>query len=90
MKGMYRVVARAKEVGFDVVLPEANGAGILRVQDLSQDLVVAAVNVSKRGSVTSGHGWTPDRRLVHFTGRYKDEQVCELLQRYDRTLKEFI
>lgn len=90
MKGMYRVLARAEEVGFDVALPEPGAAGILRVQDTTRDLPVAVVNVSNRGAVTGGHGWAPGRRLVRFTGRYKDEQVCELLQRYDRALKEVI
>lgn len=91
MKGMYRIVARAEEVGFDVALPEPDAAGILRIQDTTQDLPIAVVNVSGRGSVTGGHGWAaPGRRLVRFTGRYKDEQVCELLQRYDRTLREVI
>lgn len=87
---MYRVVARAKEVGFDVALPEPDAAGTLWVKDRSQDRVVAVVNVSREGAVTSGHGWTPDRRAVQFTGRYKDEQVCDLLQRYDRTLMQVI
>lgn len=90
MKGVYRVVTRAEEVGFDVVLPEPDAAGILRVQDTTRDLPIAVVNVSGRGAVTGGHGWAPGRRLVRFTGRYKDEQVCDLLQRYDRTLREVI
>lgn len=89
-KGMYRVVAIAKEVGLDVVLPEPDVSGILWVEDHVQDLGVATVRVSRRGAVTGGHGWTPNRQLVHFKGSHKDEQVCELLQRYDQTLKEAI
>lgn len=87
---MYRVVAIANEVGLDVVLPEPNVNGILWVEDHAQDLSIATVHVSSRGAVTGGYGWTPNRQLVHFKGSHKDEQICELLQRYDRTLKEAI
>lgn len=90
MKGLYRIQFIAKKVGLNVVMPEPGRRGTLWVEDLAQDLSIATLQVSRRGAVTSGHGWTPDRQLVHFRGRHKVDQVTELLQRYDPTLKQTI
>jgi hypothetical protein len=88
MKGIYRVLHIAKEAGLSVRMPAHGEAGILWVSDGTSDIVCA--NVSRRGAITSGNGWTPVRQLVFFKGRDKDVQVCNLLQMYDPTLKQVI
>lgn len=66
-----------------MVAPEPGVRGILWVEDHALDLSIATLHVSRRYAITAGHGWTPDRKLIHFTGCHKDEQVCALLQQYE-------
>ncbi|AGB27153.1 hypothetical protein Mycsm_07054 (plasmid) [Mycobacterium sp. JS623] len=65
---------------------------VARAEEVRFDVVLPEPDaaVFGRGAVTGGHGWAPGRRLVRSTGRYKDEQVCKLLQRYDRAFVEVI
>lgn len=88
MTGIFRVLHIAEEAGLSVASPTYGESGILWVSDGGSEIV--CVNVSRKGAITSGHGWTPNRELVHFKGRDKDVQVCNLLQRYDPTLKQVI
>lgn len=90
MSGLYSAIHIAQEAGLNVVAPEPGRQGILWIDDNAQDLSVATIYISRKGGITGGHGYTPDRKLVFFKGRHKIDQVVELVQRYDCTLKQAV